>query len=83
MQVVDGSFPQYLIRCEKVDFEVCWHKIGDCWCMVENYPGELQDLQHHLGVTWDGWHDGVSDAIADYERKQEIKEKQALIEVVK
>ena len=83
MEVLDGDFPSYIIKCDAVDFEVAWHKRGECWCMVENYQGELADLRAHLGVTWDGWHDGVSDAIAEYERKMEIKEKQALIEAVK
>lgn len=83
MEVIDGGFPNYVLKCDSVDFEVVWHKVADCWSMVEQYPGELYDLRTHLGVSWDAWQDGVTDAIAEYERRLEIKEKQALIEVVK
>jgi hypothetical protein len=83
MEVLDGDYPTYLIKCDGVDFEVTWHKEADCWVMIQQYESEFSDLRAHLGVDWDTWQDGVAEAISRFERAMEIKEKQQMIEVVK
>jgi hypothetical protein len=86
MKVIDGNFPEYVISCN-VDHDiiktlliaVSWQDDKSVWVLVWD---ELNAVLDTIGVTFESFQEGCSEAIAMYERGREVIEKRNLMEIV-
>lgn len=85
MKVLDGEFPEYLLACDcdhaaikRLIFSVTWDDCKSIWATTEAIDVVLDTI----GVFFDSFQEGIAEAIAVYERENEIKEKRQMIEVI-
>ena len=86
MKVIEGKFPIYLLVCDcdagalsRLWFEVQWCNNKNMWILVDQSTKKLLET---IGVFFDSFQEGIAEAIANYEREIEIKEKRDLFEVI-
>ena len=85
MKVLDGDFPDYLLACDcdhpaikRLIFSVKWDNVKSVWVTTKAIDVVLDTI----GVFFDSFQEGIVEAIANYEREIEIKEKRDLFEVI-
>lgn len=86
MKVIEGNFPDYVLSVT-VDHDVIksllvavtWQDDKSIWVPVWD---ALEAVLEVIGVSFQDFQDGASEAIAMYERGQEVLEKRSLFEVI-
>lgn len=86
MKVIEGNFPDYVLSVT-VDHDVIktllvavtWQDDKSIWLPVWDALNAVLDV---IGVSFDNFQDGAAEAIAMYERGQDVMERRNLFEVI-
>lgn len=86
MKVIEGNFPDYVLSVT-VDHDVIrsllvavtWQDDKSVWVPVWD---ALDTVLEVIGVSFESFQDGIAEAVALYERGQEVLEKRNAFEVI-